>query len=391
LITPPEGHRPRRHRSFGKVVVLLLLGATGIGLAVWLGMWLRYLERDGAREQAVAGVRSRYNFDLRLPAAPWKTDERICRRLHVNLGMSRPSPSNHFGLFLRDYESRMPTDAELVEQAVAKLRDYVDRRSLEWERNPADDGARLAGLPAVVVDFVGTDPDQVPVAGECYAVAYRGYAYWFFTWGPGENRADLAAEWESLRKGFRVLNGREGWKEKPRETDILVGKKADYRLKFPTDLWTRKDATPFDPLADAALEAHDREADPSAKRHAGKTAHFLVLVLPRAPDLKSAVAAARAYLVKRLVEQGNDKPLLTEVKEKGNRVADTDTDLGTIPGHLTKLQVTLEDSDSYNRFMILGVAARPDGVLVFLGECDYNRRAFWEQEFLPLLHALHTR
>jgi hypothetical protein len=372
-------------------MVLLLLGAIGIGLAVWLGMWLRYLERDGVRDQAVAAVSNRYNFHLRPPAAPWKSDETICRRLHVNFGMSRKSPSNHLGLFLRDYENRMPTDAELVEQAVTKLREYLDRRSLEWERKPAGDDARLAGLQAVVVDFVGTDPDQVPVAGECYAVAYRGYAYWFFTWGPEENRADLTAEWESLRQGFGVLNGREGWKEKPRETAVLVGKKAAYRLTFPTDLWTRKDAVPFDPLADAVLEAHDREADPGGKRHAGKTAHFLVLVLPRTADLKSAVTAARAYLVKRLAEQGYDKPLITEGKEKGNRVADADTDLGTIPGHLTKLQVTLEDSDSYNRFIILGVAARPDGVLMFLGECDYNRRAFWEQEFLPLLQTLHTR
>jgi hypothetical protein len=41
--------------------------------------------------------------------------------------------------------------------------------------------------------------------------------------------------------------------------------------------------------------------------------------------------------------------------------------------------------------MILGVAARPDGVLMFLGDCDYNRRAFWEQEFLSLLQTVRAR
>jgi hypothetical protein len=391
LIAPPSGRRPRRRGSFGKVVVLLLLGGIGIGLAVWGGMWLRYLEHHGSSEQVVANAGGRYNFTFRLPGPPWKTDDRLGRLFHVNFALSCETPSNHLGLFLRDYESRMPSEAEQVEQAVAKLRAFLEKGSLEWERKPKNDGARLGGQVAIVVDFAGIDPDKVPVAGECYAAAFRGYAYWFFTWGPEDNRAALAGEWESLRLGFRLLNGREGWKEKPRETDILIGKKADYRLTFPTDLWKRKNAEAFDPAADAVLEAYDRENDPTAKRHAGNAAHFLVLVLPHAADLKAAVAAARAHLDRHLKDQGYEKPLITEVKEKGNRVADGDTDLGTIPGHLSKLQATVEDSASYNRFLILGVAARPEGVLVLLGDCDWNRRDYWEQEFLPLLNTLHTR
>jgi hypothetical protein len=362
-----------------------LLCVAGAGAAVWLGLWLHYLEHEGTREQAVANVGGRYNFQFRLPGPPWKTDEAICRRLHVNLGLSRESPSDHMGLFLRDYESRMPSEAELVEQSVAKLREYL--RGLEWERKPKNDSARLGGQPAIVLEFVGTDPDQVPSGGECYVAAFRGYGYWFFTWGPEGGREALAAEWDSLRQGFRLLNGREGWKEKQRETDLLVGKKAEYRLKFATDLWRRKNAEAFDPLADAVLEAHEPET--GGKLHASKAAHFLVLVLPRAADLKAAVAAARAHLVKHIEDQGYEKPLAAVVKEKGGALADRDTPLGSVPGHLTKLQVTLEDSDTYNRYVILGVAARPDGVLMLLGECDWNRRDFWEQEFLPLLGSLY--
>jgi hypothetical protein len=364
---------------------VLLLGFAGIGVA--LAVWAYGLIRDRLREeehgQAATAV-PKYNCQFVIPGLPWIHDDALRSRLHVNLVLSRHTPSSHVALFFRDYETRLPSENELIDQAHRKLEPYV--RGLEWEPKPKSDTARLGGLPAVVVEFVGTDPDQVPIHGECYAAAYRGYAYWFFTWGPDDNKDALAEEWPALRAGFGLLGGREGWRPRPREFETLLGKKARYRLKYAKDMWKRGPADGFDPLVEAALEAD--EPDPGSKRHESKAAHFFVIVLPKAETLPAAVTAARAHLSERLKEEGHDRPLLSTVKDKGGAEEDRDTNLGALPGHLTRLQVTQEDSDSYNRFMVLAVAPLADGVLVLLGDCDWGRRAFWDKEFLPLLESL---
>jgi hypothetical protein len=386
MVIPPSRRRPPRTRRAGRIVVLLLLGGIGTGLAVWGGMWLRYLQRQEAQENRANTAVEIYNCRFVPPAVPWKVDDGIKRRFHVNVGFSRQAPDDHMGLFFRDYENRMPSEAELVEQALGKLRGYLG--TVEWERKERA-GAALGGEPALVFEFVGPAPDGVMVNGECFTLARRGYAYWFFTWGPEENKEVLAAEWQALRRNLTLLGGREHWQEKGRETEYLDGKKVNYRLTYAKDLWKPKRAEDFDARADAVLEAY--EPDRENKPHAGKAAHFLVLLLPRAADTKAAVTAARAYLEKYLAGQDIDKPVINVVKEKKGVEADRDANLGGLPGHLTKLQVTVEDSDSYNRFMILAVAPRPEGVLMFLGDCDWNRRDFWDQEFLPLLDSLRTR
>jgi hypothetical protein len=386
LVIPPT-RRPRaRTRGVGRLVVVVVLGGVGIGLAIWGGMWLRYLQRQEEQQKSASNAVEMYNCRFILPPPPWKVDDSVKRRLHVNVGLSRQGSEAHLGLFFRDYESRMPSEAELIEQALAKVRGYLG--TVEWERKERA-GAQLGGQPAVVLEFVGPDPDGTMVNGECYTLAHRGYGYWLFTWGPEESKEVLAGEWEKLRQNFHLLGGREHWQEKGRETEYLDGKKANYRLTYAKDLWKPKRAEDFDPRADAVLEAY--EPDRENKPHAGKAAHFLVVLLPAAADTKAAVAAGRAYLEKHLAAENIEKPVISVVKEKQGVEADCDLNLGALAGHLTKLQVTVEDTDSYNRFMMLAVARQPEGLLMFLGDCDWNRRDFWEQEFLPLLQSLRTR
>jgi hypothetical protein len=40
--------------------------------------------------------------------------------------------------------------------------------------------------------------------------------------------------------------------------------------------------------------------------------------------------------------------------------------------------------------MVLGVSLRAEGVLMLLGDCDWNRRSFWGHEFQALLQSLST-
>jgi hypothetical protein len=364
--------------------VVLAFAAVGIGLAVWAGVWVRYLlESEPEADHAPRAFRL-FNAEFQTPGAPWKADHAIRQKLHVHLGLSRQGPADHLGLFLKDYKTRSPSDAELIDEALGKLRSYF--RSVEWELTPRDAAPTLGGQPALRLEFVGADGEEGAARGECLIAAHRGYAYWFFTWGAEDDHDALATEWEALRRAFRVLDGREGWKEKSRETARARGQKAAYEITYFSDLWKPQDAADYGPDADVVLEAF--EPDPGAKPHAKNAANFYAFVLPKAPDLKAAVAAARRHLEKRLANDGHEKLTFTVVKEKGGASVDRDADLGSLSGHLAKLQVEAPDGGSYQRYMVLGVVPRPQGTLLLVGDCDWERRDFWEQEFTAVLNSL---
>src|SRR6185437_13454868 len=107
---------------------------------------------------------------------------------------------------------------------------------------------------------------------------------WFFTWGPLAEKEQVAAEAEDVRQRFRLLNNREGWRERPPETVSTGASSAcpvRYRLAYVKEMWRpEKDPKPFDPSADLVLIGHD----PTQKAHAGKAATLRVLLLPKQPD-----------------------------------------------------------------------------------------------------------
>jgi hypothetical protein len=390
LVVPAVGRRPPpRRRSWGRIAVLAGFAIAGAGLLAWGGVWIRhYLRTESDGPDSAGGAIGSFNCRFDPPGTPWKDDRNIRLKLHVNLGLSRDNPRDNLGLFLKDYEKRSPSEAELVDEALGKLRAYLS--TFEWELKPKNDGTRLGGQPALRLEFVGVDAEQVPVAGECCILARRGYAYWLFTWGPDESKEALAPEWQELRGRFSLLGGREGWHEQPRATDTASGSKGSFRVSYARDLWKKEKPEEYGPMADFVLRAF--EPEPGSKPHAGKAALFYVFVLPKSHSLKDAVTAARTYLDKRLrEEESRPKVNFETVKEKGGVEADRDSDLGALHGHLTKLHVSGDDDVGFDRYVILGVAQRPEGDLVFLGDCHWERRDFWEQEFAPLLASLKAR
>jgi hypothetical protein len=369
--------------------VVIVVGC-GIAIGVGVMRWVRDLAQQPDTEEVRAGGRAaEYNCQFKLPGGPWKSDEVMRKRMEANLGLSRQSPSNHFALFWKDYKVRTPTEGELLEQALSRLRKYLGA-NVEWERSKSGgEPPRLAGQPAMQVAYQGTDSENVPVTGECIILAYRGYAYWLFTWGPQAEKEQLVPEWHKLRDGLTVLNGREGWKEKPREKENLQGQKAAYQLTYPSDLWKERPVEEEnDPLVDRVLEAFDLEKN--ERPHASKAVHFYVLVLPKAPDLKAAVTAAREHLVERLEKDNHGKAEMGPVKgSKGD--PDSETDIGALHGWLLKLQVKADDTSSFERFYQVGVVLRPESTLVLLGDCPWERREFGAAEFSLIFQGLKAR
>jgi hypothetical protein len=386
-VIPPR----RRLRSGTRWVwtLLAVLFVLGVGLAgaVALGVWL-YMHRGEEAGGEDAALHAEHgNFKFTPPGPDWKPDPDTRVRLKVNLALKRSKPSNAVGIFYRDYKTRLPSEAELVDEALTHLRSYL--QGVEWELKPKDPATRLGGQPALELEYEGEDHSQVRVNGLCRMLAYRGYGYWFFTWGPAEEKDLIAPEWDRLRGGLTLLNNREGWTERPRESQRVQGTKVPYELRYAKGVWKKEKTDGYDPAADLVLLG--REPEPVGGRtHAGKTALLQVLLLEKAADLKSATAAAKAHLLKRQQEAAGEnagKVSVEPTTDKGG--GERDADVGDVRGHVSRLHVQIDDS--LERYVVLGVVNRPEGALVLMFECEWSRRDFWEQEFRALMETFRLK
>jgi hypothetical protein len=394
-LTPQPGlvRTPQRRRSgegdfpWAKVIGLTLVAGCGIVVGILAITWLGHFRQQGSDGGGPDGAVTGYNCRFKLPPPEWKPDQQAQFSLGVNLALSRQSPSNHFGLFWKDYKDRMPPDGELLDEALRHLRKHLGE-AVQWEPKPGE-GAHLGGLPAMHIEFAGTDPEQAAVDGECVMLAHRGYGYWLFTWGPDAQHDQLVNEWEKLREGFSLLDGRQTWKEKPREKEVATGARAKYQLSYPTDLWKKQALAGYDPMSDMVLEGF--EVDKKAAAHSSKAGLLYVLVLPKEADLKAAAAAVKKHLLKRFQDEGQGNVDLVTVKEKGGAEADREARIGNLAGRLMKWRGSAADSSSFERFYQVGVVQRSAGTLVLLGECHWERRTFWEPEFKLVFDSLKGR
>jgi hypothetical protein len=102
--------------------------------------------------------------------------------------------------------------------------------------------------------------------------------------------------------------------------------------------------------------------------------------------LKAAVEAAKGYYLKRQKDpDGENYPdtVLAAVTDKEGHDVSRDGPVGMAPGHLAKLHVT--NGENRERYVVLGIVSRPEGVVVLKCDCDWQRRDFWEQEFTALI------
>jgi hypothetical protein len=386
---PPSRRKGRRRRQrLAGWILTLLMGIFVPALAVWGGMWALYFLKNQSDSDDVGPATEMHNARFSWPGKPWTRDKDIQRRFNVHIGMKSPEHDNRMALLFKDYKDRRPSDAEMLDDAVGKLRAYF--KGLEWEPPSKDGQMRMAGHSAQVLQFQGDDSDYVTFNGECYMLAFRGYGYWFFTWAPlGELERDgeaIRAEWARLRNGFSLLDDkRKGWKEKPRETIIVAGKKAKYSLAYLKGLWTREVSDDEDPQIDLLLRG--QEPDPERKPLGGKAAMVQALVLPPQADLLSAAAAALTYVKQREMNL-YERTVWETIRDKHGEI-DREAPIGTEPGHLTKLHAKC--TEDLERFLSIAVVNRPDGVVVLVGDCLWERRDFWDQEFTALFKTFKVR
>jgi hypothetical protein len=371
--------RRRRRRRGTQAVLLALVLLTGAGLAAAgaYRLW-DWLEDGGETGRPYESERTSFRFEM--PRKGWKPDDEARRPFKGSLALRRTAPAAWLVIAAEDYsKKRPPREADLVEESVRRLKDHF--RSLEYERKP---DATLAGRPALLLEFQG-DARDVVMNGECYVLAHQDVVYWFVVWAPLADRAAVADEWDRLRKGFTVKD-REGWVERVPKLVTVQGEGHDqvpYVLRYVEGIWRTDPAKNFGDRTDLGMTGFE----PDKPRLAGDSATFQVLLLPKQPDLDAAVQAAKDDLLerqKKLYPETTVEPLADKAGPVDRRAT-----LGNARGHLVKLRVL--NGDNRVRFVVLGVVWQPDYVLVLDGDCDIQRQAFWEQEFMQILGTFQLK
>jgi hypothetical protein len=343
------------------------------------------------------------NCTFRSPGDSWKHDKDLQVKLKLYHAMKRAQPDNNLALHFRDYKTRSPSEAELREETLSRLRSFLPE-SLETEMKDASDATTLGSHPARVLLFAGLDEHSVLMNGECYMLACQGYGYWFFTWGPASEREAVEPEWQRARQGFTLGNMRSGWQETPRETEIArcsAGSKIRYELRPVKGLWKRE---PLDIVETRALYGkadlvlvgtYPGEPKSQVKASSSATAQVVILDDKKGVGLGDAVKAARDYLLERQKDKrdGGDytypNTKIDLVQDKSIRNIDDPFGAGLVQGQVQKLLV--ENDQARYRYVVLRVVNHAQGVVVVWLECDNRYRDYWDPELMALLETLQIQ
>ena len=385
---------PRRRRGLPGWLTAALIVVPVFGAVAGLILWATYAgyvlwnNPDSVTDPQNKGFIQQGNFRINPPGSPWKQDTALQVQMHVDLAYRRTGPSSAVALAFKDYQTRLPRDAELIDDALGKINIYLT--NVEFELKPKGE-QKLGGRPALALEFTGEDPEHVLVEGECLATAYRGFGYWFFSWGPQDQHDNLTAEWANLRQGFALGKLREGWTEAPPKTLTITGNKLPYKLDYAENVWRKEEPDGYDRRADAVLMGYDPK-DKEARR-GELVAVVQVLDLDKAADLDGAVKEARDHLLEMEKEKQADGDqysfpgaTMEVVTDKSLPNADNNTDVGAFRGHVTKFDV--KKSAEQQKYVVLAVVRQNEDVLAVVCECAWERRDYWEQEFTPLLAKL---
>jgi hypothetical protein len=403
-------NRPRRKRRGPSLLLIGLVAVIAVpvfcgGLGTAVAWYLRVFQGgdSGLGIADVPDTSGQLNFNFRKPGDPWQQDKDLQVKMKLHFAMKRTKPDDNFALLGRDYKTRTPSEAELREEALTRLKTYLPD-SLETETKPASDKTHLGGQPARVLEFSGMDEQNVLMNGECYMLTYQGYAYWFFTWGPASERDAIQPEWDKLRKGFTIGNNRAGWTETGRATEIArnsSGSKIRFTLKPVKGLWKTE------PLDNEDVRAHYEKADlvligtypgePKTQVKASTSATAQVVVLDDKPNatLVDAIKTARDFLLEREKDkrEGGDftypNTKIDFVQDKTLHNIDDPIGKGLGAGQVQKLLV--ENEKDRLRYVVLRIVNHPSGTVMLWLECDNRFRDYWDAEFMELLGTLEFK
>jgi hypothetical protein len=389
LVKPPT---PRGRRDGGlnwltwAVLGVFLAGAVAGGYYLYANFLSSQFEEPDAKKRRLVA-----NFAYYGPAG-WRADKRLQQGMNADIGMSHTGPRAHLAIYFHDYEFRTPSDEELVEGAVKRLKESF--RRVEYI-DPLQSGGKgrsgsLGGEEALAMTFQATGEDNVRMIGECHMLSRRGYAYWLMAWGPESEAEELPDLWEPVRAGFKHGDGRDGWQPTPRPTVPFEIPGRGLQVRYAEEEWQpAENAKTFSPAAVLALTGYELTKEDGRLRrvpYAGKSATVTVLALPQAADIDAAVAAARNHILTQTSLKAFDMVKVTAIKDRGSGKPLVETKVGELPGQAHHLLFEVGKDEAL--FGLLAVVRREDGVVAIYCECPEAKRAYWLAEFKAVVNSL---
>jgi hypothetical protein len=309
-----------------------------------------------------------FAYTFQTPSARyWRPEPSLRAGLDANaIQLTRNNPTAWFALGARDTKGRPTSEAELMQEAMRRLRDYFQR----MESEPKDD-VTLAGQTAKRLVFIGEDR-EVPVAGEMLAVTHNGFDYWFFFYAPRDDYEKAKPEFDDIKQRFAFI-------QRKKEADKSAVKAflgTGYSLEDTEGRWEKfpdnTPATDFDDNGDLAL----RGRDPLAKKESWRGAQALVLLIPSGGD---PLATAADYV---LAAEKKNYPMAKLEPETLN----ADGTMGDAnDGEVGAYKLIL--SDNLTKFVVIGAANLGDKIVVIRCECRGDQRTAWEKEFARLVNS----
>ena len=387
-------------RGFNWLRALVMLFVVGFALcvvivAVTVTLWF-FLGPDGLTKlnpkDTVAGniyygqIRGAKDghervYKLALIKDEWEVDREILARFEAHQAWKHRKEDFWFAVLVQDFGTLKPRDAEMLRIGIDKLESYYgDALELGKKAEPAKIGDRAAQK----IQFKG----QVKAAnwlGECYMFFNNGIGYWLFIASPDWSTVERFAE-ELPEKNFFIMSERKGWREQPAPVETFASSNSKLTVTVPKGVW-EKHPNPKDLDENGVLFLSGKYLRDKDNR---KNATFLVFTYEKKDDLKTAMKDARDYLDKK-VKNDNENYKVALATE----VAAGQTDLGAVEGVGNRSGRLIDLKRLFNeesqRFYFLAVVNEPDVGYAILGDCTWDSRQIWRQEFLDLLKSMNFK
>ncbi len=287
-----------------------------------------------------------------------------------------------WAVLAKDFGGRVPSNRELVELAMEKLRRKFPEK-IEYEKR-GDENETIASLPFVAHDFLGKTSDSEEVAGEFFVGTAKGIGYVFYGWTRPEDRDVAKPVWKIARNAFSLLETRGKWTPEAVNLEIAEGK--GWELRFDKKYWTQeeisKDLKETNPKAVLRVEGRI----PGRKIYAGDMAEAYVIVLEGKGNLTDGVTLAKKYLTD--LEKPIDESPATLESTLTLEEEQLDKKIESQGAPQMRQLLRLLASGDATKIYLIQVGVGNKQTVLLAASCPIAARKLWEENLINLANGL---
>jgi hypothetical protein len=287
---------------------------------------------------------------------------------------------------------RAPLPNEMRGELRAPLPRLFEAATLREEPAPEP---RWLGQPIAAnhgTKFRARSPDGRTWAGEAYAVAYKGIAYYWLSWCPESDFDKLKDEFASFRGKFKLLDLRNDWKETRSRAVDYKGAKAAYTITAAEEFWKEVPVAPYqelDPDLDKLLRVSLRSAQ--GRKAPPDEAELRVYVIDGGGDpLEVARKFAKDRETARIKDAGDDFTLtFRELALPGDPLQGNPGAAGApAPAPVVRLLSDVKESRAAGRLIVASGLTAGKKTVVVVCSCEARVRDRFETWFVQIASSL---